>query len=102
MLVVIAPLLVALGAFLASKLGSFGEAGTKRVQRIYRLAVGEYAFAGLIFAGSIIGAAAVLEVRFGMQEIASTIGLASLIAAAALLVLCPLYLVLRLCLPSQF
>lgn len=101
-LVIILPLLVGLGAFLASKLGSFSEAATRRVHKIYRLAMGEYTFTGLIFSGSIIGAAAVLEIRFGFKEISSTMGLASLIITALLLILYPIYLALRLCVPTQF
>ena len=101
-LVVVLPLLVGLGAFLASKLGSFSEAGTKRVHKVYKLALGDYTFSGLIFAGSIVGAAAILEVRFGFQEISSTIGLASLCVPAVLLVLYPAYLALRLCAPLLF
>lgn len=102
MLVIILPLLVGLGAFLASKLGSFSEEGTKRVERVYRLAIGEYTFTGLIFASSIVGAAAVLEIRFGFKEISSTIGLLSLILTALLLILYPIYLTLRLYAPAQF
>ena len=99
---VVLPLLVGLGALLAGKLCSFSEAGTKRAERIRSLAFGDYTFSGLIFAGSIVGAAAILEVRFGFQEISSTIGLASLYVPAVLLVLYPVYLALRLCAPLLF
>ena len=101
-LVIVLPLLVGLGAFLAGRLGSFGEAGRKRAEMVRRLAVGDYTFAGLTFASSIVGAAAVLEVRFGCKETASTIGLASLVVPAALLLLYPAYLALRLCAPLFF
>jgi hypothetical protein len=50
-----------------SKVKEFSELKLQKVQNIYRLAFGEYTFVGLIFAGSIIGASAVLEIKFGMK-----------------------------------
>ena len=69
---------------------------------MYRYALGEYVFTGLIFISCIMGASAVIEVKFGMKEINSTVGLLSLVVPGVMLVLYPIYLIIRGCCPQCF
>jgi hypothetical protein len=69
---------------------------------VYRWALGEYVFTGLIFVSCIMGASAVIEVRFGMKETNSTVGLLSLVVPGVLLVFYPIYLIIRGCCPQFF
>ena len=69
---------------------------------MYRYALGEYVFVGLVFIGCILGASAVIEVKFGMKETSSTVGLLSLVIPGVLLLLYPIYLIIRGCCPQCF
>jgi hypothetical protein len=57
---------------------------------------------GLLFCGCAVGAASVLEVRFGMKDISTSNGMFSLVAAAAMLLLYPVYAILRVKSPHLF
>ena len=91
-LFILLPLLVGAVLLLLAKAKRFdSEEARQKVQRAGALAMGEYAFSGLVFGGCAVGVAAVLEVRFGMAEVASMGGMLSLVAAAVLLALYPIY-----------
>jgi hypothetical protein len=65
------------------------------LKRIYKLALGEYAYAGLVIGSCAIAISAFLEFKYGMNEMETTIGLMSLIFAVILLLLYPLYGIIR-------
>jgi hypothetical protein len=90
MAVVVVPLVIGVVGLLVGAIGKCSG-----VKKVGRYALREYTFVGLMFTGSIAGGAVVLELRWGMGEMESTLGMLSLVAAAALLALYPLYLILR-------
>jgi hypothetical protein len=92
---IIGPILIGLIALIVSRVRDMSEKSTAKLKRFYELALGEYSFVGLVFCGCITGGSAVLEIRFGMNDIASQGGLMSLAACALLLVLYLLGGVLR-------
>ncbi len=95
LLFIIGPILAGFIALIVSKTRKANEESAAKAKRFYESALGEYLFVGLAYCGCIGGAATVLEIRFGMSDIASMSGLMSLAACGLLLLLYLLATVLR-------
>jgi hypothetical protein len=102
LLFVLLPLAVALAAFVVGRAKEFSEEGRTRLEAVYRKSLGEYAFVGLLFVGCIVGASAVMEANFGMGDTSTMGGLLSAVATGGLLLLYPIYGLLRVRSPHLF
>lgn len=91
-LFILAPFLVGIVILIISKIKRFDDdESAKKVKNAGALALGEYVFAGLVFGGCVIAVSAILEIKYGINEMASLGGQISLVAAAILLSLYPIY-----------
>lgn len=91
-LFILAPLLVGIVIMIVSKIKNFDDDETaKKVAKAGALALGEYVFAGLVFGGCVIAVSAILEMQYGMSEMTTLGGQISLVTAAVLLVMYPIY-----------
>lgn len=60
LLIVVLPMLVGAVAAMITRVGDHSEDNLNKIKKIYRLALGEWTFFGLIFCGCIVGASVVL------------------------------------------
>jgi hypothetical protein len=74
----------------------------KGAKTVGRYALGEYTFIGLLFTGCITGGGLVIQLKWGMAEMQSLLGMFSLAAALSLITLYPAYLILRVKIPQCF
>ncbi len=59
LLMIFVPLLVGMATVVITKMGEFSEEKLKKMQVVYRLALGEWTFIGLVFCGCMVGGSAV-------------------------------------------
>lgn len=96
MLFILVPIIAGTLILIFSKIKRFdNDESLKKVERAGALALGEHAYAGLVFGGCVISISAMLEIKYGMSEMGSLEGMMSLVAAAVLLSLYPIYGLVR-------
>lgn len=99
---ILAPFLVGITIIIISKLKRFDDETLKKISKAGALALGDYVFAGLAFGGCVITVSAILEMQYGMNEMVTLGGQISLVIAAVLLFMYPIYGLIRIKRPFAF